>query len=263
MIDKDLVFGLWDRERARKVLHQYLEWAEKDKSLWEIVEALAFMLHEPESVKERPRPKPVLLGRLSATYCGNWIPVTEALPPENVSILVLLRGDPCPAYGWLNFSAGNMDNPYFVVPQAGSSKYRGLDTLETFEVTHWFSPGTDGLPLRPKHPRDTALWGLSYKGWVRLKEKGPREACFEVGSGVGITLNSLTTSADLIPLLGTAYKMVVLWSIAEQKWLGNLAKPCSFVEGKEDAIILDVRQVWEKTRGPEWDENPLILYPAS
>lgn len=119
-------------------------------------------------------PQPRLLPKLSRKYCYRWVPVTEALPPERLSILVIVRGDNCPAYGWLKFAAGDKTWPYFVVPQLAAMKPRNVDLGQPdwlkgrTDITCWFSPGPTGLPDAPAG-FENAAWGLGW-GWEKRNE---------------------------------------------------------------------------------------------
>jgi hypothetical protein len=133
------------------------------------------MVGEATILKYRPTgtgtPTPELLTQATvAPFCGRWIPVTEALPPARLNVIVIVRGDNCPAYAWLKFAAGDKLCPYFVVPQRGAMEDRGahigkpLHAQHREDVTHWFSPSPSGLPLKPKGFEDAA-WGLGGCGW--------------------------------------------------------------------------------------------------
>lgn len=72
-------------------------------------------------------PKPILLSEIHLEYQNRWVPVSEALPPEGFHLLVIVRGDNCPAYAWLKFSAGDKLCPYFVCPQTAAIGPRGCE----------------------------------------------------------------------------------------------------------------------------------------
>lgn len=117
-------------------------------------------------------PAPVYIEVMTQDYVGRWVPVTEALPPQRFGVLVMLRGDNCPAYAWLKFAAGDRDCPYFVVPQRAAMKPRGThfglpESLQLRgDVTLWFAPSLQSLPISPK-PQDfqAPAWGLGGSGW--------------------------------------------------------------------------------------------------
>lgn len=85
------------------------------------------------SINYRPTgagtPQPLLLDKLTAKWCGRWVPVTEALPPQKLPVLVVVRGDNCAAFGWLKFGAGDRTCPYFVAPQMAAMEPRGTPSV--------------------------------------------------------------------------------------------------------------------------------------
>lgn len=116
-------------------------------------------------------PRPKHLKTLSG-YVGRWIEVTKALPPERAGVLVMIRGDNCPAYAWLKFAAGCKDSPYFVCPQRAAMEPRGAHitapqgTAYRQDVTLWFAPMEHGLPSCPlDNDWRTKKWGLGGSGW--------------------------------------------------------------------------------------------------
>ena len=128
-------------------------------------------------------PSPELLTSLSDDHCGRWMAVADALPPVRLGVLVMVRGDDCPAYGWLKFAAGDETCPYFVVPQRAAIGPRGCGrgkpshAKNRDDVTHWWAPSPNGLPCPPIAFEDAA-WGLggTPSGWIRIdkSEAGPR-----------------------------------------------------------------------------------------
>jgi len=122
-------------------------------------------IYNPTSVAT---PNPRRLNKLSKSYCQRWVSVTEALPPERLNVLVIVRGDDCPAYAWLKYAAGDKACPYFVCPQLGAIEVRGpcfgQPNEGRVDITYWYAPLVDGLPMRPKN-YEMADWGLSGYGW--------------------------------------------------------------------------------------------------
>lgn len=112
-------------------------------------------------------PTPTLLNSLSG-YAGRWVPVTEALPPESIPVLVIVRGDNCPAFAWLDFAAGDESCPYFICPQTAAIGPRGIgrpsSEADRTDVTYWFAPTEHGLPFAPQGYAESK-WGLDATGW--------------------------------------------------------------------------------------------------
>ena len=127
---------------------------------------------EVSEVSIMAMPGPIFLNEMTVDYVGRWVAVTEALPPQRMGVLVMLRGDNCPAYGWLKFAAGDRDCPYFVVPQRAAMEPRGThcglpENLQgRDDVTVWFAQTLESLPISPKEKdfREPA-WGLGGRGW--------------------------------------------------------------------------------------------------
>lgn len=121
-------------------------------------------------------PNPSLLRRLKKSYCNRWVPVTEALPPERLNVIVIVRGDDTPAFAWLKFGAGDKACPYFICPQLAAMKSRGThigrpeQVQHRKDVTHWYSPSVDGLPFHPSD-YEQSEWGLSGYGWEHKDER--------------------------------------------------------------------------------------------
>lgn len=110
-------------------------------------------------------PNPRLCKELENELCRRWVSVEDALPPKGLGVLVQMRGNECPAFGWLKFAAGDTTCPYFVVPQRAAMRERGLDGRD--DVTHWWCPTPEGLPYSQRTSHD-APWGLGAKGWEPL-----------------------------------------------------------------------------------------------
>lgn len=130
---------------------------------------------------------PIRLRKLSARWCGKWIPVTKALPPERVNVIVIVRGDDTPAFAWLRYAAGDKDSPYFVCPQLAAMESRGCHlsrpdrVAHRKDITYWYSPSPAGLPW---HPQDyeTKEWGLGGNGFehfpvIQLEDSKCAEGC--------------------------------------------------------------------------------------
>jgi hypothetical protein len=114
-------------------------------------------------------PKPKLLKTLKG-HTGQWLKASVVLPPERAGVLVMLRGDNCPAYAWLKFSAGMRSCPFFVVPQRAAMEPRGCHisalkgTEHRQDVTVWYAPEEAGLPINPRGYQ-THRYGLGGSGW--------------------------------------------------------------------------------------------------
>jgi hypothetical protein len=123
------------------------------------------------------KPSPVLLDAISAPYCNRWVPVTEALPPIRFSLIVMVRGDDSPAFGWMKFAAGDRDCPYFVVPQRAAIKPRGCGSSkpkhakDRMDVTHWWTSGVE-IPFSPEG-FENVPWGLGGSGWESCEAETP------------------------------------------------------------------------------------------
>jgi hypothetical protein len=113
---------------------------------------------------------PVRIRKMSSRWCGKWIPVTQALPPERLNVIVIVRGDDTPAYAWLRYAAGDKDCPYFVCPQLGAMETRGCHigrpegVAGRKDITYWYCPFVEGLPWHPKD-WETKEWGLGGYGF--------------------------------------------------------------------------------------------------
>lgn len=103
-------------------------------------------------------------------YVGVWVLVAVALPPARAEIIVCVRGDNCPAYGWMKYAAGDPESPYFVVPQMAAIGPRGCRhgkpnyAADKQDVTHWFLPESP-LPSTQPEGYEKTPWGLKYGGW--------------------------------------------------------------------------------------------------
>lgn len=104
------------------------------------------------------------LNKMFKKYRGRWVLVSEALPPERLSVLVMLRGDDCPAFAWLKYAAGDRECPYFVCPQRAAMKSRNLQDAEKDDVTHWYVPSEEDLPRWGPKGHKNAEYGLDYHG---------------------------------------------------------------------------------------------------
>lgn len=115
-------------------------------------------------------PNPKLLKKLKPEHCGKWIPVNHSLPPEKLNVIVIVRGDNCPAFAWLRFGGGDKACPYFVVPQNAAMKPRGTHEGKPdhckfrTDATHWFSATPEGIPCKPQDC-ENYQFGLSAYGW--------------------------------------------------------------------------------------------------
>lgn len=91
---------------------------------------------------------------------ARWVPFSVAgdLPAERRYVLVAIAGlhddrgshSPSTAVGYLRYSAGELDSPFFVVPGFG----------RPFEVTHWCDCLVDGF-RSPSWPLSTGEHGYS------------------------------------------------------------------------------------------------------
>lgn len=118
-------------------------------------------------------PSPTHLKTITSEHAFRWVPVTEALPPTKFSVLVIQRGDDCPAFAWMKYAAGDKTCPYFVCPQGAAMGPRnachGEPNAGRTDVTHWWSPGVE-LPFAPDGYKD-APWGLAsgWESWITAK----------------------------------------------------------------------------------------------
>lgn len=132
-------------------------------------------MSENDDLTSGATPSPILLKSLDADHCGRWVPVTEALPPKGLPVLVTQRGDNCPAFGWLKFAAGDKSCPYFVCPQGAAMESRGCHISKPdfakhrTDVTHWWVPYGEGLPFCPTGFTESD-WGLGVNGWEYVTE---------------------------------------------------------------------------------------------
>jgi hypothetical protein len=99
------------------------------------------------------------LDKLYKKYIGRWVPVSEALPPENIGVLVARNNLDAPAFAWLKYAAGDIRSPFFICPASAGLEKRGLGN-ELIVYTHWFSPCKEGLPIFTHSLHSE--WGLGH-----------------------------------------------------------------------------------------------------